>query len=205
MPASTPLNSKGLPASPRCRFTVSPRKSEAELSMAGQSDQPKPIGLFYSYSHKDEDLRRKLETHLAALRRGGLIAEWRDRKLEPGDAGRDEIDRHLTSADSVLLLVSADFMDSDYCWGEEMTRALPWCPELVVVRAGSFVMGSPKNEERRSPDEGPQHRVTFTSLCCIREISPNCRGLGESPLDSVRHEQRLDRGRNDPRVRPVAV
>jgi hypothetical protein len=111
----------------------------------------------------------------------------------------------LNSADIVLLLVSADFIASDYCRGEEMTRALPWCPELVVVRADSFVMGSPKNEEGRSPDEGPQHRVTFTSLFCIREISPNCRGLGESPLDSVRHEQRLDRGRNDPRVCPVAV
>lgn len=48
----------------------------------------------------------------------------------------------LNSADIVLLLVSADFIASDYCWGEEMTRALPWCPELVVVRADSFVMGS---------------------------------------------------------------
>jgi TIR domain len=92
--------------------------------MAGQDDHAKPISLFYSYSHKDEDLRRKLETHLAALRRSGLIAEWHDRKLEPGDAWKDEIDRHLMSADIMLLLVSADFIDSDYCWGEEMTKAL---------------------------------------------------------------------------------
>jgi hypothetical protein len=92
--------------------------------MAGQDGQAKPISLFYSYSHKDEDLRLKLETHLAALRRGGLIAEWHDRKLEPGDAWKDEIDRHLTSADIVLLLVSSDFIASDYCWGEEMTKAL---------------------------------------------------------------------------------
>jgi hypothetical protein len=92
--------------------------------MAGQDVQAKPISLFYSYSHKDEDLRRKLETHLAALRRGGLIAEWHDRKIEAGDAWKAEIDRHLTSADIVLLLVSADFIASDYCWGEEMTKAL---------------------------------------------------------------------------------
>ena len=92
--------------------------------MADQHDQAKPISLFYSYSHRDEDLRLKLETHLSALRRGGLIAEWHDRKLEPGDAWKDEIDRHLTSADIVLLLVSADFIASDYCWGEEMTKAL---------------------------------------------------------------------------------
>jgi hypothetical protein len=90
--------------------------------MASQSASP--IRLFYSYSHKDEDLRLKLETHLSTLRRGGLIAEWHDRKLEPGDAWEDEIDRHLMSADIVLLLVSADFIASDYCWGEEMTKAL---------------------------------------------------------------------------------
>lgn len=84
----------------------------------------KPVRLFYSYSHQDEDLRRKLETHLAALRRSGLIAEWHDRKLEPGDAWKNAIDRHLRSADIVLLLVSADFIASDYCWGEEMEKAL---------------------------------------------------------------------------------
>jgi formylglycine-generating enzyme required for sulfatase activity len=92
--------------------------------MSGRGDQAKPISLFYSYSHKDEDLRLKLETHLSALRRGGLIAEWHDRKLEPGDAWQGEIDRHLTSAEIVLLLVSSDFIASDYCWGEEMTKAL---------------------------------------------------------------------------------
>ena len=92
--------------------------------MADQGDQAKPISLFYSYSHKDEDFRRKLETHLAVLRRGGLIAEWHDRKIEPGDAWKGQIDRHLTSADIVLLLVSPDFFASDYCWGDEMTKAL---------------------------------------------------------------------------------
>ena len=119
-----PLNSKGLPATGYCRFTGSQRTREAEQPLAGQSDQAKPISLFYSYSHKDEELRLRLETHLAALRRGGLIAEWHDRKLEPGDAWKAEIDRHLTSADIVLLLVSSDFIASDYCWGEEMTKAL---------------------------------------------------------------------------------
>jgi TIR domain len=92
--------------------------------MAGQNDQAKPISLFYSYSHKDENLRRKLETHLAALRRSELIAEWHDRKLEPGDAWKGEIDHYVTTADIILLLVSADFINSDYCWGEEMAKAL---------------------------------------------------------------------------------
>jgi formylglycine-generating enzyme required for sulfatase activity len=37
----------------------------------------------------------------------------------------------------------------------------PWCPELVVIPAGSFVMGSPKNEKGYGPEEGPQHEVRF--------------------------------------------
>lgn len=249
--------------------------------MAGQDDQARPISLFYSYSHKDEDLRLKLETHLAVLRRAGMIAEWHDRKIEAGTAWKGQIDRQLTSADIVLLLVSPDFFASDYCWGDEMAKASvrhergearvipvilrhcrwqstplanlqavprgakpikswpdkdkafddvvaeieravqtlrkrvaqrearraeakpkengrqhrpaaretvateqetvpsqrggpsleppkifrdidePWCPELVVIPAGSFVMGSLEDEAEDA--EGPQHRVTFAS------------------------------------------
>jgi formylglycine-generating enzyme required for sulfatase activity len=35
------------------------------------------------------------------------------------------------------------------------------CPEMVVVPAGSFMMGSPEDEKARSHDEGPQHKVTI--------------------------------------------
>jgi formylglycine-generating enzyme required for sulfatase activity len=35
------------------------------------------------------------------------------------------------------------------------------CPEMVVVPAGEFIMGSPKDEEDRLSDEGPQHAVTI--------------------------------------------
>ena len=37
----------------------------------------------------------------------------------------------------------------------------PWCPELVVIPAESFVMGSPDHEEGRRAQEGPQHQVRF--------------------------------------------
>lgn len=35
------------------------------------------------------------------------------------------------------------------------------CPEMVVIPAGSFVMGSPQTEDERDSDEGPQRKVTF--------------------------------------------
>ena len=78
--------------------------------MAGEGSQVKPISLFYSYSHKDEDLRLELRKQLAPLRRIGMIAEWHDRKIEAGKEWEKEIDHHLSSADIILLLVSASFI-----------------------------------------------------------------------------------------------
>jgi formylglycine-generating enzyme required for sulfatase activity len=251
--------------------------------MAGEEPEFQPISLFYSYSHDDEELRKRLEKHLAWLRRSGLISEWNDRNIDVGEDWAKEIDRNLTSADIILLLVSASFIASDYCWGVELKRALdrhdkgearvipvilrpcrwgatpfaklqaapadakpvtswpdqdaalddvaskiervvtdmsakraaaasqalasatrvaapaaaatpvaeaetlveakeaapaslgealadftvfrdvdaPWCPEMVVIPAGQFLMGSPKGEKDRVSNEGPQHKVTI--------------------------------------------
>ncbi len=82
------------------------------------------LKLFYSYAHKDEYLRDELEIHLKILHRQGLIETWHDRKIGPGDHWKEEIDTHLETADLILLLVSADFIASNYCYEVEMTRAI---------------------------------------------------------------------------------
>ena len=83
-----------------------------------------PVRLFYSYSHKDETLRNELEAHLKILHRQGLIAPWHDRQIEAGDEWKHKISDNLERADIILLLVSADFISSDYCYEIEMKRAL---------------------------------------------------------------------------------
>lgn len=80
--------------------------------------------VFFSYTHKDETLRDELETHLKLLQRQRIIAAWHDRKILPGDEWDKEIDRHLEAARIILLLVSADFIASDYCWAKEVARAV---------------------------------------------------------------------------------
>ncbi len=80
--------------------------------------------LFFSYSHRDEDLRDQLETHLSALQRQGLIEAWHDRRLIVGTELGPDIDAEIERADIILLLVSPDFVASDYCYTREMTRAL---------------------------------------------------------------------------------
>ena len=233
--------------------------------MSDGERQERPISLFYSYSHRDEELRLRLEDHLSVLRWNGLIKEWHDRNIDLGEEWAHEIDRNLASADIILLLVSASFIASRYCWSVEMAKALerhdrgeakvipvilrhcrwsstpfaklqaapkdgkpvtswsdqdealndvatrivrlvnelradraasspaaapvaaifapspsppasprkiadfevfrdvdaPWCPEMVALPAGEFLMGSPEGEEDRDDFEGPQHFVTI--------------------------------------------
>ena len=86
--------------------------------------QTNPIEVFYAYSHEDEDLRRQLENHLTILRRQGVITDWHDRKISAGTEWEGEIHEHLNTARIILLLVSSDFLASDYCYDVEMSRAM---------------------------------------------------------------------------------
>lgn len=83
-----------------------------------------PLSLFISYAHEDEPLRQQLETHLSLLQRQGLIASWHDRQILAGDERAQEINQHLEGASIILLLISASFLASDYCYDIEMKRAL---------------------------------------------------------------------------------
>ena len=83
-----------------------------------------PVDLFYSYAHEDEKLRDELDGHLALLRRKGVIRPWHDRGIVPGQKWDKTIDAQLTNADLILLLVSMDFMNSDYIWGKELATAI---------------------------------------------------------------------------------
>jgi hypothetical protein len=66
----------------------------------------------------------RLMKHLAVLRRHGLITEWYDRAIDAGADWRQEIARQIEGADVILLLVSADFLNSDFCYEQEMLRAV---------------------------------------------------------------------------------
>ncbi|HTK11445.1 MAG TPA: protein kinase [Ktedonobacteraceae bacterium] len=84
----------------------------------------KPDIVFFSYAHKDRKLRNQLEEHLSILKYRGLITAWHDRDVVAGDDWEREIDMHLKSASIVLLLISASFMASHYCYSIEMSYAL---------------------------------------------------------------------------------
>jgi len=82
------------------------------------------VEIFYCYAHKDDQLRKKLEIHLSLLKQEGLITGWYDREIHAGAEWVNEIEAHLNAAHIILLLVSPDFIASDYCYSIEMKRAL---------------------------------------------------------------------------------
>jgi branched-chain amino acid transport system substrate-binding protein len=80
--------------------------------------------VFLCYAHEDEPMRRELEKHLITLRHEGLIDMWYDHEIIAGAEWKQEIEKHLNSAQVILLLISPDFMASEYCYDVEVVRAV---------------------------------------------------------------------------------
>lgn len=108
---------------PAATPTSGPPTRETPVANQLQS-QSHGLGLFFSYSHKDERLRDKLAEHLRALERQQVISTWHDRRISAGTEWAGQIDNHLNTANIILLLVSAAFLNSDYCYDIELQRAL---------------------------------------------------------------------------------
>jgi hypothetical protein len=84
----------------------------------------RPITVFFAYARADEGLRDTLATHLRLLERQCIITGWHDRQIHGGAEWAGEIDAHLRTAQIILLLVSADFLASDYCYNIELRLAI---------------------------------------------------------------------------------
>jgi hypothetical protein len=83
-----------------------------------------PIKIFLSYSHKDSEIKEELDTHFAPLKRSGKVQVWNDRDISLGEEWNAEILRELEEANIILLLVSANFIASNYIWEKEISRAM---------------------------------------------------------------------------------
>lgn len=120
--------------------------------------------IFFSYSHADEALRDHLQKHLSAMQRQGLIQTWHDRRIPAGDHIDHSIERELERADVVLLLVSPDFLASDYCNDVEVRRALERhdageARVIPVILRHSDWHGTPFGRLNATPKDGKPVRA----------------------------------------------
>jgi hypothetical protein len=83
-----------------------------------------PLEVFVSYAHADQALKDELLKHLSPLKRRGLIKHWHDREIDAGSEWAAEIETNLGKADIILLLISPDFLHSEFCYEKELAQAL---------------------------------------------------------------------------------
>ncbi|MGI9486366.1 MAG: toll/interleukin-1 receptor domain-containing protein [Geminicoccaceae bacterium] len=83
----------------------------------------KPL-IFISYSHRDREAKEFVDRHLGVLRTAGNIEVWHDGEIAVGDDWYQKIETKLIDCAVAVLLVSTDFLSSDFCIKEEVSRLL---------------------------------------------------------------------------------
>lgn len=158
------------------------------------------LTVFISYTHADEELRRQLDVHLAGLRRQGVVDIWHDRKILAGQEFANEIDGALSTAHIILLLVSADFINSDYCFSIEMTEAMRRHERHeaivipVILRACDW-HDLPFGKLRATPTDGKPVRLFADLDSAFLEIVRDIKAAALQTADSER-SPRAGKGRS---------
>jgi hypothetical protein len=80
--------------------------------------------VFISYSYHDEEWKERLLSHLEVLGKQGILDVWDDRRIGAGDDWRREIELAMERSSVAVLLLSADFLSSDFVLTEEVPRLL---------------------------------------------------------------------------------
>jgi hypothetical protein len=148
-------------------------KEVQELSSAlnkrlAQRNRPK---VFISYSHNDEQWLKRLQIHLKPLERTGTVERWDDTKIKAGSNWQEEIQHAVESSQAAVLLVSADFLASDFIIENELP------PLLAAAKAkGTLIL---------PVIISPCRFVQTASLSQFQAVNPNSKPL----IDMTEGEQ----------------
>lgn len=117
-----------------------------------------PVEVFISYSHEDKQYRDSLIKYLSNMQRQGEISAWTDQDITGGSLWREKISENLQRAEIVLLLISPDFTNSEYCYDLEMQTAMQRHKEklarvIPIYLRITDVKGSPIEELQGLPSE----------------------------------------------------
>ncbi len=118
-----------------------------------------PAKVFISYSHADEEYLSRLKIHLRPIERQGLIEVWSDAKINAGENWRREIEKAIHEARVAILLISADFLASDFIQSNELPAILKKAEEHqgleiipVILKPSLFLDTQILNEYQAAND-----------------------------------------------------
>jgi hypothetical protein len=126
--------------------------NEAPASGERARAKRRPHRVFVSYSHVDHKWLERLLVHLKPLERGGLVERWDDTRLRTGDLWRMDIEKALAQADIAILLLSADYLASDFIYKQELLPLLAAHEErglvvMPVIISSCYYQGIPSLEQ----------------------------------------------------------
>lgn len=159
-----------------------------------------PLEIFFSYTHADEAWQKKIEISLSTLKRQKLIKGWSDRNILGGSEWEKMINSHLQTAPIILLLISQDFINSDYCYSEELDQAIKLHETgrarviPIILRPTDWTKDTPFARLQALPRDGkPISRWTDTDEALL-EVAKGIRRVVEdiqknSPVPPTNQQQ----------------
>ena len=117
-------NQSSIDLKKRLRIVGEELRFPVEYERHDETQTERKVKIFLSYAHADESFKNEIYKHLSPLKRSEKIKMWSDKELLPGSSFNDEIKEKLKQSDIIILLISADFIDSDYCYEIEMQNAI---------------------------------------------------------------------------------
>lgn len=158
------------------------------------------LGVFLAYSHQDEELRNELETHMALLKRQNIIGVWHDRRIGAGKDIDSTIHSEFDKCQIILLLVSSYFLNSDYCYDVEMTRAMERHKEgsarvIPVILRPCDWKPAPFGGLKALPKDGKPVTKYADQHEAFLEIAQGVRDVASERSDRGKSEVRLREGK----------
>ena len=98
------------------------KQTLSQLPPEDMKPEKRPLKVFISYAHRDEEFKDELVITLTSMQRRGLIDAWQDRQIEPGEEWYQAIKKAMNECDLALLLVSRSFLASRFINEEELTH-----------------------------------------------------------------------------------
>jgi internalin A len=92
--------------------------------MPGKNNDMQKVKLFISYAREDQPYREQLDKHLSTMKRNGAIEVWHDEFIGAGKEWDQEIKQALHDTNIIVLLISSDFLASNYINNVEVKQAI---------------------------------------------------------------------------------